>query len=88
MGPRCEVCRSTRRPLWARGIVLAEQDAVIYLRRARDTAEANRRAEGESVATLHAIRCQDCGIDHVLDLEREYWLLDESDYGDAGSVAP
>lgn len=38
---------------------------------------------------LHASRCPGCGLDTVFDVATdECWTLDESDYGDAGSVPP
>ena len=40
---------------------------------------------------MFASRCPDCGLDTVVDYTSEpeqVWTLDESDYGDAGSVHP
>lgn len=37
---------------------------------------------------LTAFRCPDCGADRVVDGDGVLWDLDETDYGDDGSVAP
>ena len=37
---------------------------------------------------LTAFRCPDCRFDQVLDGDGQMWDLDESDYGDSGSIAP
>jgi hypothetical protein len=38
---------------------------------------------------LHAWRCPNCGLDTIWDDDTdEWWNLDESDYGDDGSVRP
>lgn len=37
---------------------------------------------------ITAFRCPDCRFDQVLDTDGVLWNLDESDYGDAGSIYP
>jgi hypothetical protein len=45
------------------------------------------RRERKSWLRLTAFRCTGCGLDVVVDDERNVWDLDESDYGEAGSEA-
>lgn len=58
--------------------------------RAAGTARETTQGLIGGLVRLHVVRCcHDCCQDTVLDLEtNEVWDLDDTDYGDAGSVDP
>lgn len=72
----CERCRSTTTPLMNHGIVHpAPTPGTVNLR--------------PSLRTLTAFRCPDCHLDTVWDRDTDdWWTLDETDYGPAGSHDP
>lgn len=72
---RCD-CGSERRPFTAVGLRAAE-------------AGVGRFARRHALRDIHAFRCPDCGQVDVWDMDTdEWWTLDESDYGPAGSTPP
>ena len=99
--PRCEGCGSAARQATSRGTVYpldgdmfeTHEPRVKRTRSGREyvagTVTVARRARPG--VRLFASRCPDCGLDTVVDYTSEpeqVWTLDESDYGDAGSVPP
>lgn len=56
-----------------------KRSGVVYL--------TSRRVAAWAVQRLMAFRCATCHHDTVWDMQGEWWDLDESDYGEAGSVA-
>ena len=99
--PRCEGCGSAARQAASRGTVYpldgemfeTHEPRVKRTRSGREyvagTVTVARRARPG--VRLFASRCPDCGLDTVVDYTSEpeqVWTLDESDYGDAGSVPP
>lgn len=97
----CEGCGSTRSQATSTGTVypLASETYEVEQPRVKTTRSGREYIAGTTVATmrarptvqLHASRCPDCGLDTVVDSTSEpeqVWTLDESDYGDAGSVHP
>ena len=99
--PRCEGCGSAARQVTSRGTVYpldgemfeTHKPRVKCIRSGREyeagtTTVARRARPG---VRLFASRCPDCGLDTVVDRtsgHQQVWTLDESDYGDAGSVRP
>ena len=99
--PRCEGCGSAARQVTSRGTVYpldgemfeTHEPLVKRTRSGREyeagtTTVARRARPG---VRLFASRCPDCGLDTVVDRtsgHQQVWTLDESDYGDAGSVRP
>ena len=99
--PRCEGCGSAARQVTSRGTVYpldgemfeTHEPLVKRTRSGREyeagtTTVARRARPG---VRLVASRCPDCGLDTVVDRtsgHQQVWTLDESDYGDAGSVHP
>ena len=99
--PRCEGCGSAARQVTSRGTVYpldgemfeTHEPLVKRTRSGREyeagtTTVARRARPG---VRLFASRCPDCGLDTVVDRtsgHQQVWTLDESDYGDAGSVHP
>ena len=99
--PRCEGCGSAARQATSRGTVYpldgemfeTHEPLVKRTRSGREyeagtTTVARRARPG---VRLFASRCPDCGLDTVVDRtsgHQQVWTLDESDYGDAGSVRP
>ena len=92
--PCCEGCGSLAEPVVNRGLVAlwpsSTHDDLRY-------EEENRRRLGSfahkrrarALWRLRAFRCPDCRLDTVWDTDTdEWWTLDDSDYGDDGSVAP
>ena len=87
------MCGSLNGRRWCRGTVIAAPGEVVPFSRPRSYAEAahNQRAErrGVVVTSLILQRCPDCGFDTVWDTKAaQWWDLDDSDYGDEGSVHP
>ena len=99
--PRCEGCGSAARQVTSRGTVYpldgemfeTHEPLVKRTRSGREyeagtTTVARRARPG---VRLFASRCPGCGLDTVVDRtsgHQQVWTLDESDYGDAGSVRP
>ena len=98
---RCEGCGSTASRATSLGTVYpldgetfeTHEPRVKRTRSGREyeagtTTVARRARPG---VRLFASRCPDCGLDTVVDRtsgHQQVWTLDESDYGDAGSVHP
>lgn len=83
---RC-ACGSSAKPYTARGLRHpTDGDRAT----ADDLPRVGRRtALVWAIYNLHAFRCPDCGQVDVWDMaSNEWWTLDESDYGPAGSVPP
>lgn len=92
----CKGCGSFAETITNWGRAWCEPGAVVPYRRPKSYADAayNQQVAREGAVMLHlfAFRCPDCRRDEVMsmgsnvhDVEREWWDLDESDYGDAGS---
>lgn len=97
--PPCSGCGSTHSQAMSRGTVhpLAGETFEYERDRVKVTRSGREYISGVQVVAvrvnprvqLYAYRCPDCGLDVVLDVDsRECWDLDDSDYGDDGSVAP
>lgn len=89
----CESCGSLASPLINLGLVANDQvmthDDVTHDDQAVDLARRmGQRRERHAWLRLTAFRCPDCHADSVLDADGVLWELDQSDYGDAGSVPP
>ena len=88
----CVLCLSVDEAMVTSGGILAEPGEVVPIRRPRTAYDAlvNQRAEkrGAWIGVLYAFRCRECGHDQVLDGDDNWWDLEDSDYGDEGSVAP
>ena len=97
---RCEGCGSTASNATSRGTVypLAGEMFEKHEPRVKRTRSGREYVAGTVTVArwarpgvrLFASRCPDCGLDTVVDYTSEpeqVWTLDESDYGDEGSIA-
>jgi hypothetical protein len=90
----CEACGSLAKPVVNRGVVAVSPATT---QAELDYDAENRRRLGRlahkrpliAFVRLHVFRCPDCKTDLVWDTDTdEWWTLDDTDYGDDGSVDP
>ena len=99
--PRCEGCGSAARQATSRGTVYPLDGEMFETHepRVKRTRSGREYVSGTTTVArwarpgvrLVVSRCPDCGLDTVVDStsgHQQVWTLDESDYGDAGSVHP
>lgn len=99
--PRCEGCGSTAWQAKSLGTVYPLDGEMFETQepRAKRTRSGREYVSGTTTVARRArpgvllvvSRCPDCGLDTVVDRTSghlQVWALDESDYGDAGSVHP
>lgn len=91
---RCEGCGSRAPSVTNRGLVavwpsLTHDDLLEEEDNRRRLGSAAHMRKPRARWRLRALRCPDCQLDTVWDIETdEWWTLDHTDYGDEGSARP